>query len=437
MKKKIHELGLALSGGGYRASAFHLGTLNKLHELQILSQVDVMSTISGGSITGAAWCLSDKNYPEFHQEMIEKLRTKNVIKYVLTSWTFIKVVLFVLLFLAGAVYFLFFSNWPALSFLVIALLLFLLLKFQFILFPVSKEVEKAYNKFFYDHKKLGDLLPKHLLAIGSSNLQTGRPLTFSRLRMSDSAYANEKEFAPNFLFVHEKFPVARAVMASSCVPFAFTPVRIAKEFYPGGVIPKGVNPQLVDGGVYDNQGIQKITQPKNFYECRVIITSDAGGRFTADKKYSNVIALLIRTVDLFMVRIKNAQMVTNVYRNTEGRNSPIAYLSLGWTIEKCIPGFVDSMESKLIPGDVIAAHKFQPEWIENPSAYKEAITKHLEQTVGYETIEKRNLDKDQRKIACETGTNLTPLSAERIAYLIRHAENLTELQVKLYCPGLI
>jgi NTE family protein len=49
-----HNLGLALSGGGYRAAAFHLGTLRALHKLDVLEKVDVFSTISGGSITGAA-----------------------------------------------------------------------------------------------------------------------------------------------------------------------------------------------------------------------------------------------------------------------------------------------------------------------------------------------------------------------------------------------
>ncbi|MBP6024521.1 patatin-like phospholipase family protein, partial [Ferruginibacter sp.] len=56
MASSPHRLGLALSGGGYRATAFHLGTLNKLHEMEILQQADVISTISGGSITGAYYC---------------------------------------------------------------------------------------------------------------------------------------------------------------------------------------------------------------------------------------------------------------------------------------------------------------------------------------------------------------------------------------------
>lgn len=43
-------IGLALSGGGSSAMAFHLGCLRALHEIQLLSRVGVLSTISGGSV---------------------------------------------------------------------------------------------------------------------------------------------------------------------------------------------------------------------------------------------------------------------------------------------------------------------------------------------------------------------------------------------------
>lgn len=51
------SIGLALSGGGFRAAAFHLGVLKRLEELGLLAQVDRLSTVSGGSITGAFYAL--------------------------------------------------------------------------------------------------------------------------------------------------------------------------------------------------------------------------------------------------------------------------------------------------------------------------------------------------------------------------------------------
>ena len=47
------RIGLALSGGGYRAAAYHIGTLRALHKLGILDKLDVISSVSGGSITSA------------------------------------------------------------------------------------------------------------------------------------------------------------------------------------------------------------------------------------------------------------------------------------------------------------------------------------------------------------------------------------------------
>lgn len=169
-------LGLSLSGGGYRAAAFHLGTMRKLHELRILEKVNVLSTISGGSITGAYFCLSDSAYNEFELKMKELLSTKNVITYILTSFTFIRLVFFVLIFLLAAIYSLF-TPYPYLSIIILAIMITLLIAFQFILFPVSRIIEEAYNKFFFNNAVLSDLLPtKPRIAIGSPIFRRPGPL---------------------------------------------------------------------------------------------------------------------------------------------------------------------------------------------------------------------------------------------------------------------
>jgi NTE family protein len=43
-------IALCLSGGGYRAMLFHLGSLWRLNEVGLLSQLDRISSVSGGSI---------------------------------------------------------------------------------------------------------------------------------------------------------------------------------------------------------------------------------------------------------------------------------------------------------------------------------------------------------------------------------------------------
>jgi len=51
------KVGLALSGGGFRAALFHLGVLARLAEMDALRSVEVLSTVSGGSIVGAHYYL--------------------------------------------------------------------------------------------------------------------------------------------------------------------------------------------------------------------------------------------------------------------------------------------------------------------------------------------------------------------------------------------
>lgn len=54
------RLGLALSGGGFRAAFFHLGVLRRLAELDLLRHVTSISTVSGGSILAAHYYLHFK-----------------------------------------------------------------------------------------------------------------------------------------------------------------------------------------------------------------------------------------------------------------------------------------------------------------------------------------------------------------------------------------
>lgn len=54
------KFGLALSGGGFRASLFHVGVLARLAEMDLLRKIDVISSVSGGSIIGAYYYLKVK-----------------------------------------------------------------------------------------------------------------------------------------------------------------------------------------------------------------------------------------------------------------------------------------------------------------------------------------------------------------------------------------
>ncbi len=75
-KKERHgrPIGLALSGGGSRAIAFHLGCMRVLHEKGLLNKVQVISGVSGGSVIAAMYAYSLGSFKDFEAGVIRLLR---------------------------------------------------------------------------------------------------------------------------------------------------------------------------------------------------------------------------------------------------------------------------------------------------------------------------------------------------------------------------
>lgn len=72
--QKTQNVGLALSGGGSRAIAFHLGCLRALSDLDLLDRVQVISSVSGGSIISAMYAYSSESFQEFDARVVQLLR---------------------------------------------------------------------------------------------------------------------------------------------------------------------------------------------------------------------------------------------------------------------------------------------------------------------------------------------------------------------------
>src|SRR5688500_19726947 len=58
----MKKIGLALSGGGFRATLYHLGLVRFLHDAGILRQVTHITSVSGGSIMAAHLALHWDQY---------------------------------------------------------------------------------------------------------------------------------------------------------------------------------------------------------------------------------------------------------------------------------------------------------------------------------------------------------------------------------------
>jgi NTE family protein len=69
------NIGLALSGGGARAIAFHLGCLRALNDRGILQRIEVISSVSGGSVIAALYAYTDCPFTEFENRILHLLRS--------------------------------------------------------------------------------------------------------------------------------------------------------------------------------------------------------------------------------------------------------------------------------------------------------------------------------------------------------------------------
>ena len=88
-----------------------------------------------------------------------------------------------------------------------------------------------------------------------------------------------------------------AVAASACVPGLFPPIEL-KRLY------DGIDVELVDGGVYDNQGIASLLEQ----DCTVFLVSDASGQLPDDEDPARRASrVLKRSNSVLMKRVRGGQ----------------------------------------------------------------------------------------------------------------------------------
>lgn len=427
---KINKVGLALSGGGYRAAIYHIGTFKALKKMNLLDKIDVISTNSGGSITGACYSLNSNDFDKFEETLVSGVQ-KSVVAKIITHPRFFIPVTLIIGSIVTSIYLLF-TTVAWINIIIWPILIFCILYAQYELLPISRIIESIYDKLFFKKATLKDLSKTVQTTINSTNLSTGRIFHFSAKRMGDSTYdfRDEKDA---IYFDHKNFPVARAVMASSCVPFAFTPVKIDKIFFYNKNQYSEIKPRLVDGGVYDNQGIHKLTFYNNASYCKNVIISDAGNKLAVKENYRNMLTLLIRTSEVFMARIKNFQMMNNLYRVPLPTDSNVAYQSLGFDLSNSVKEFMEMLKKGYIATDVIEGHNIPQTWLINKNwdAIEELVSNKVNNLLS------QGCSDNELKLARSVGTNLVPLSKTEAKALIKHAEISTEIQLKVFLPHVL
>ena len=231
------RLGLAMSGGGYRAAAFHLGVLRGLHEAGLLSHVRVVSGVSGGALLAAAWvCRSDVPFDVFEQEM-RGLLARDLKRRVLVAA---------------------FRPDRALRLLVSPR------------YSLTEVLADVLDRDLFGGRSLGALrnvTPRLVLNATTLNHGTGFRMTPDRLGDWLLSTRDRRRL--------DRFRVARAVAASAAFPGGFAPLVVGPEVW--GERRHGPREVLLtDGGVDDNFGVEPLAG------CETVIVSDGSYPFEPD-----------------------------------------------------------------------------------------------------------------------------------------------------------
>lgn len=250
---------LALSGGGFRATLFHLGVVRYLIETKNLCEQDTICSVSGGSVLAAHLVLNWERYknletfPSAAREIIAFVQ-KDVRGQVFGWWIacrFLSIIVIPLLVYwvgkALALPFWWSFGLAALFFALGVLYTVFLGRSRIAL------LESEYET-LYQQGKLRALRPEEKprpkVYLLSTDLWTGELCGFS----DDGLYRVIEEGTCQYREVN--VPVAFAVAASSGFPPAFPPARLPKAQLGAGR-PEYRRHVLLftDGGVFDNSGV--------------------------------------------------------------------------------------------------------------------------------------------------------------------------------------
>jgi predicted acylesterase/phospholipase RssA len=254
------NIGLCLSGGGYRAATYALGAIDMLQLAGLIDDVKLISTVSGGTFTGVTYALSiadGKPYKDFFDELDSFLRDTNCIKLALDR-------LYTtpspsgrddvsLIRAAASVYDTNLFDRPGRTFA----------SLQNIVGADKRFLELIHN---------------------ATEFRKGNSFRF-RLSHNPNVFSGNGDFKVT-IDIASEILLADLVAASSCFPGVFEPIRFPDDFiWPRGLdrirnelmqdvptpfntrVPSGfkiddkcLSLPLMDGGIYDNQGISNAVE---------------------------------------------------------------------------------------------------------------------------------------------------------------------------------
>jgi NTE family protein len=287
-------IGLALSGGGSRAIAFHLGSLRALNDLGLLSRIGVLSTISGGSLIGALFAYSPgKSFAEFDTDVCQLLRRG---LHTRTALEFAKP-----------------TNLLPCAINAFATTADVALSFALGRHPTVQRYPSTSDIF---HRVLQrDLFPGLKLSsprrggievvIGACELRKGAAFRFGNSRSGDWRHGE---------LVSWDVEVGFAAAASAAYPLLLPALDRTWKFRKNGIESEH-RVLLTDGGVYDNLGLQVLEPARDpgislhTFGCEYLIVCNAGqGQVAGVGVHTGFLSRVARSFDVVHRRVQDAAM---------------------------------------------------------------------------------------------------------------------------------
>lgn len=261
---------LCLSGGGFRATFFHIGVLAALRDTGLLTRVNRLVGVSGGALAAAHAAVHWDDFvgpaARFYEAIGELIAfaQRGPRSRVMRRWVL------------GA--FIGRPFWGA---------------------GTRGQLLQSQYRTLFGQRTLSDVSGPALV-LTSTSMTTGRVYAFT----ADGFYVvSDGELSERVQT--QSISLAWAITASSCFPPAFPPVPLRRDDLVLSVqqFPLGAD-FLTDGGVFDNSGLSFIRLAMDS-STKNVIASDASAAFDwSDRnRFWHVISRTARTTDIMMSRI--------------------------------------------------------------------------------------------------------------------------------------
>lgn len=255
----FERIALTISGGGFRAAAYGLGTLNLLHLLGVLENVQMLSTISGGTITGAFYAARRKrgqSMDMIYDDFYKILGRDEILENSVRNW--------------GKA-----ADTPGAN------------------YKLIRAFADTYHEQLYGRERF-DLFwqpdvpaaPFHLQSVifSATELNTGTAFRFQYASQLPDQVTEKGRTFDSYYIGNGNITIPRGrartiriadiVASSSCFPVGFEPLVLPDDFFSkndpalvfqtsNGTIVDIERLGVIDGGVYDNQGIEAIVTANN------------------------------------------------------------------------------------------------------------------------------------------------------------------------------